>query len=69
MPRTVDPYTLLEWTTNNTSASSEREQAMKAGCWKESSGAGYKYLLLCQCIILSSFVIEAATTLKHVIIN
>jgi len=72
MPGTEDPYSFLGWTAHNERAGSEGERAMKrneSGWRKVCDVVGYRYILLCECVILTSFVIEAAVILKHAIGN
>jgi hypothetical protein len=72
MPGTEDPYNFLEWTAHQKRAGSEGERAMernKLDRRKEGGLVGYRYLLLCECMILTSFVIEAVVILKHAIGN
>jgi hypothetical protein len=69
MPRTEDPYTFLAWTAHNKRAGSKLEQAIKTSLRKKSGIVGSRFLLLYECIILTSFMIEAAIILKHVIGN
>lgn len=69
MSRTEDPYTFLEWTTYNKMASSKRGQAMKIGWRQEEVGGGYRLPLLCECVILTSCIIEIASIVIHAISN
>jgi hypothetical protein len=69
MPRTEDPYTFLAWTAYTKKSGSKRKQAMKPGWMKKGSIVSYRFLLFCECVILTSFVIEAASILIHVMGN
>jgi hypothetical protein len=72
MPRTEDPYNFLEWTAHNKRAGGQGERVMESTKpdWRKGGGlVRCRYLLLCECVILTSFVIEAAVILKHVIGN
>jgi hypothetical protein len=69
MPRTEDPYTFLEWTADNEIAFSTRKQAIKSGLVKKGDVVGYRFLLLCECIIIVAFVIEAVSMLIHAMGN
>jgi hypothetical protein len=69
MPRTKDPYTFLTWTAYNKRPGSKRKQAMKPVWMKKGSMVGYRFLLFCERIILTSCVIEAASILIHAMGN
>ncbi len=70
MPRTEDPYNFVEWTAHKKRAGGQGERVMEPSKpeWRKEGGlVGYRYLLLYECVILTSFVIEAAVILKHAI--
>jgi len=69
MPRTEDPYTFLDWTADNKTAIITQKHAIKPGWIKKGDVVGYRFLFFCECIILTAFIIEAASILIHAMGN